>query len=190
VLVKNRWVGPREQVLNIPITCRWYVSDKPSSRPSIECWLCPPLLHWLARERNWVQTYGSVSRHVMDCVMSPFSQEQCPPQLCGRLHKRLLCVDHVRYIWSRTICGSSVGYVWRVGQVFPCRVYIDSNRRDSQVWVPLVCGSHHVDNLTDLISLPVSNVCCLIHSNVCNSCLSRVGCTLLQNDLNRAKIWK
>jgi hypothetical protein len=27
---------------------------------------------------------------------------------------------------------------------FPCSVYIDSNRRDSQIWVPLVCGSHHV----------------------------------------------
>jgi hypothetical protein len=36
-----------------------------------------PLLHWLARERSWVRTHGSVSRHAVDCVGSPFSQEQC-----------------------------------------------------------------------------------------------------------------
>jgi hypothetical protein len=44
----------------------------------------------------------------------------------------LLYADHVRYIWSWTICGLSVGSVWRVGWVFPYRVYIDLNRRDSQ----------------------------------------------------------
>jgi hypothetical protein len=35
-----------------------------------------PLLHWLVRERSWVRTRGSVSRHVVDCVGSPFSREQ------------------------------------------------------------------------------------------------------------------
>jgi hypothetical protein len=36
----------------------------------------------------------------------------------------------------------------------PCRVYIDSNRRDSRIWVPLICcDSHHVDNLMILMSL-------------------------------------
>jgi hypothetical protein len=45
--------------------------------------------------------------------------------------------------------------VWRVGRVFPCRVYIDLNRRDSRIWVSLVCGSHHVDNLTSLIVIDV-----------------------------------
>jgi hypothetical protein len=34
------------------------------------------LLHWLARERNWVQTHESVSRRAVDCVGSPFSHEQ------------------------------------------------------------------------------------------------------------------
>jgi hypothetical protein len=40
-----------------------------------ELGLCP-LLHWLVRERSWVQTHGSVSRRAVDCVGSPFSQEQ------------------------------------------------------------------------------------------------------------------
>jgi hypothetical protein len=38
----------------------------------------PPLLHWLALERNWVRTHGLVSRHVVDCVGSHFSREQLP----------------------------------------------------------------------------------------------------------------
>jgi hypothetical protein len=37
------------------------------------------LLHWLAWERNWVQTRGSVGQHAVDCVRSPFSQEQWDP---------------------------------------------------------------------------------------------------------------
>jgi hypothetical protein len=61
--------------------------------------------------------------------------------------EKLLYADYVRYIWSGSICGSSVESVCHIGQVFPCRVYIDSNHRDSQIRVPLVCGSHHVDNL-------------------------------------------
>jgi hypothetical protein len=40
---------------------------------------------------------------------------------------------------SETICGLSVGFMWRVGRVFLCRVYIASNRR-------LVRGSLHVVN--------------------------------------------
>jgi hypothetical protein len=94
-------------------------------------------------------------------------------------HERLLCVDHVRYIWSGTIRRLSVGCVWCIGQIFPCRVYIDSNRHDSQICVPLVCGSYHVDNLTNLMRLSVIDVCCLLHLIACNSCLSRVGCNLL-----------
>jgi hypothetical protein len=38
---------------------------------------------------------------------------------CWWLRERLLCVDHMRYVWSGTIHGLSVGCVWRVGRVFP-----------------------------------------------------------------------
>jgi hypothetical protein len=34
--VKDRWVDPHEQVFNIPITCWWYESSKPSNLISIE----------------------------------------------------------------------------------------------------------------------------------------------------------
>jgi hypothetical protein len=39
----------------------------------------------------------------------------------------------VRYVWYWTIRELSVGRVWRVSQVFPYRVNIDSNRRDSRI---------------------------------------------------------
>jgi hypothetical protein len=44
VSVKDRWVGPREQVLNVPIACRCYEPDKPSSLPSIEGGFTPTAL--------------------------------------------------------------------------------------------------------------------------------------------------
>jgi hypothetical protein len=45
----------------------------------------------------------------------------------------MICVDHVRYVWFGTIRGLSVGCVWCVGRIFPYRVYIHSNRCDSQI---------------------------------------------------------
>jgi hypothetical protein len=36
-------------------------------------------------------------------------------------------------VWSATIRESSVESVWHVDRVFPCRVYIDSNHRDSRI---------------------------------------------------------
>jgi hypothetical protein len=85
VSVKDRLVGPHEQVLNVPIACRWYGSGKPSSMRLMDVWLSP-LLYWLAREKNWVRTHGSVSRRVVDCVGRPFSREQwlCPTLSAAR----------------------------------------------------------------------------------------------------------
>jgi hypothetical protein len=36
-------------------------------------------------------------------------------------------------VWFGTIRESSVKSVWRVDRVFPSRVYIDSNHRDSRI---------------------------------------------------------
>jgi hypothetical protein len=48
-------------------------------------------------------------------------------------HKRLLCIDRMRYVWSGIIRGLSVGGVWCVGRVFHCRVYNDLNHHDSRI---------------------------------------------------------
>jgi hypothetical protein len=75
VSVKDRWVVPREQVLNVPIECRCNGPGKPNSWSPIGAWLTP-LLYWLAQEENWIRTCGSVSRCAVDCVGSPFSREK------------------------------------------------------------------------------------------------------------------
>jgi hypothetical protein len=54
-------------------------------------------------------------------------------------------------VWSGTLRGSSMESMWHVDRVFSYRVYIDLNRHDSQIWVSLVCGSHHVDILINLL---------------------------------------
>jgi hypothetical protein len=36
-------------------------------------------------------------------------------------------------VWFRTIRESSVESIWCVDEVFPCGVYIDSNRCDSRI---------------------------------------------------------
>jgi hypothetical protein len=66
-------------------------------------------------------------------VGSTFSQEQCICPTLLMTHKRLLYANHVRYVWSGVICGPSVESVCHVGRIFPCRVYIDSNNRDSRI---------------------------------------------------------
>jgi hypothetical protein len=45
----------------------------------------------------------------------------------------MLLTRTTRDVWSGTICESSVESAWCVDQVFPCRVYIDLNRRNSQI---------------------------------------------------------
>jgi hypothetical protein len=95
----------------------------------------PPLLQWLSWERNWVWTHGSVSRRAVDCVRSPFSQEQwlCPLSLMTTRKVAMRWLHEIHMVWDhmRTEHGMRVA-CW---SGFPCRVYIDSNYRDSWIWV-------------------------------------------------------
>jgi hypothetical protein len=64
----------------------------------------PPLLQWLARERNWVRTRGSVSRQAGDWVKSPFSQEQwlCPSLLTTSQKVAIRGLHEIRMIEDHT----------------------------------------------------------------------------------------
>jgi hypothetical protein len=46
VSMEDRWVGPREQVLNVLTAYQRYRPDNPSSMLSTDAWLSP-LHHWL-----------------------------------------------------------------------------------------------------------------------------------------------
>jgi hypothetical protein len=112
-----------------------YGSSKPSSLLSTDIWFCPHcFIGWLRRETG----YGPIdqSASVLWIVSGAlFLGSSDPAQLCWWLREMLLHMEHVRYVWSWTIRGLSMGSVWRIGRVFPYRVYIDSNRRDSRIWV-------------------------------------------------------
>jgi hypothetical protein len=59
--------------------------------------------------------------------------------------------------WDTYGHGSYADRAWKVCGVlirfFTCRVYIDSNHRNSRTWVPLVCDNHHIDILMNLMEL-------------------------------------
>jgi hypothetical protein len=86
---------------------------------------------WLGRETGYGPTDRSAGIVWIVSGALFLKSSDYPTLLVTR--KGLLCVDRVRYVWSWTICGLSVESVWCVGLVFPCRVYIDSNRRDSRI---------------------------------------------------------
>jgi hypothetical protein len=91
------------------------------------------LLYWFAWERHWYRPTDR-SADVLWIVSGAFflGGSGIRPNLLVA-HERLLYVDHVRYTWLMAIRILSMESVWRVGQVFPCSVYIDSNHRDS--WI-------------------------------------------------------
>jgi hypothetical protein len=121
-----------------------YGSSKPSSLLLTVVWLSPLLL-WL-----WGREKLDGDPQIGQLMCWRCSQEflflgsSDSVQLYWQLRKRFLYMDRVRYVWSRAIRGLSVENMWHVGRVFPCRVYIDSNYRDSKILVPLVRGSLHI----------------------------------------------
>jgi hypothetical protein len=93
------------------------------------------LLHWLTRVRNWVQTHGRSASvlWIMSGALFLGSSGIHPNLLV--ICERLLYIYCVRYVWSGTIRRLSVGCVCRVGRGFFCRLYIDSNHRNSRILV-------------------------------------------------------
>jgi hypothetical protein len=148
VSIKDQGIGTCEQVLNEPITCRWYGPCKPSSMPSTGAWL---------KRTTSMAVLGEKLRRVLWTTQlgwevelgAVFLGSSASVQPCWWLCERLLCVDRVRYIWSETIRRLSVECVWRVGQIFLYRVYINSNRRDSWIWVTACTWLPSSSNLLD-----------------------------------------
>jgi hypothetical protein len=157
VSVKDPWVGPREQVLNVSITC-WYMI--PVSWCSfVTTWLnllssMPRLSR--GRENEVTQDDSQAS---MSLVAKTSSRCRRPVLTSWGLAK--ICYTCTTCdVWSETMRGSRVESVWHVVHVFPCRLYIDLNHHDSRIWVSLICGSHHVDNLIKLVEGCLINELC------------------------------
>jgi hypothetical protein len=102
------------------------------------CWWMFDFLHcfirWLGRETG----YGPADRSagVLGIVSGAlFLGSSDFVQLCRWLMEGC----HVRGPPAGSVCQAYVDWcgkrTCRVGRVFPCRVYIDLNRRDSRIWV-------------------------------------------------------
>jgi hypothetical protein len=109
---------PREQVLNVPIACRRYGPSKSSSLPSTDGSFTLTASMTVLREKLGTNSM-IVQPTCRGLCREPFFWSSCSVHRCWRFRERLLCIDRVRYVWSGTICGLSVGCVWHVGPVSP-----------------------------------------------------------------------
>jgi hypothetical protein len=148
VSVKDRGVGTREQVLNVPIAYRWYGSGKPSSLPSTRVWLkrtaSMTVLGEKLRRVPWTTQPGwEVESWALFLGSSAFVQP------CWWLAKGY----HIQGSPTGSVCRAYVDWcgkrTCRVGRIFPCRVYIDSNHRDSRIWVTACSWLSSSSNLQD-----------------------------------------
>jgi hypothetical protein len=118
---------------------------------SIDAWFSL-LLQWLSWERNWVADQWICQPVCWGlCWETFFSGVVGSIQHCWWLAKGC----HVCVLPTGTV---RVAYVdWHgkctchVYWIFPYRVYIDSNHRDPQIRVPLVCGRQQVANYCNIV---------------------------------------
>jgi hypothetical protein len=134
VSVKDWGVGTCDQVLNVPIACRWYWPGKPSSLPSIGASLkrtvsMDVLGEKLRRVPRTTQPGWEVESGAL-FLGSNASVQSCW-QLVKGCHVRGPPTGSVRRVYvdwhGKRTC--------HIGQIFPYRVYIDSNRRSSRIRV-------------------------------------------------------
>jgi hypothetical protein len=122
VSVKDRSVGPREQVLNVPIAYRWYEPDKPSSLLLIDV-----LTFSTASLVGSGEKLGTGPR---------IGQSACCGLCWEPFFSRAVTLSNsVNDSWKVATYWDRPQKTCRVGQIFPYRVYIDSNHRDSRIWV-------------------------------------------------------
>jgi hypothetical protein len=133
VSIKDRSVGPYEQVLNVPIACRRYGPGKPSSWSSSGAWLTPPTLLAGSGEKLGMDPWIGQPACWRLCREPFFSGAVRSVQICRCLMKGC----HVRGPPAGSVHRAYVDWrgkrTCRVGRVFPYIVYIDSNHRDSQI---------------------------------------------------------
>jgi hypothetical protein len=104
-------------------------------------------LQWLSWEKNWVVDLRITPPACFELCREPFFSGAV-----GYIQHYWWLVKGC-YVHELPVESIRVRYVdWRekhtcrVYQVFPYRVYIDSNHRDSRIWVPLVYGHQHIAN--------------------------------------------
>jgi hypothetical protein len=107
------------------------------------------LLQWLSWERNWGGFRGPLSQAKRWSQEHLFSRAVLSVQPCRWLIKGC----HVRGPLTGSVRRAYMNWhgkcTCRVGRVFPCKVYIDSNRHNSQIWVTTCSWLPASSNLQD-----------------------------------------
>jgi hypothetical protein len=129
VLIKERWVGPCEQVLNVPITC-WYMG--PVSRCScVTIWskpLSPMLRRSWGKKDEVTQGDGRTSLSMVAKISSGVGA--CFDLVGTTWNVAMRWPCEIRMVWDHTWTERVACWLG-----FPYRVYIDLNHRDSRIWV-------------------------------------------------------
>jgi hypothetical protein len=132
VSVKDRWVSPREQVLNVPIACRWYGPGKPSSWSPAGAWLTPP--NSLVGSGKKLHTDPGIGQLACCglCRESFFSGAVRSVQICQRLAKGC-------YMWTM---GDTYGLgPYADGAWAMCDVLVRfSLARCTSIWIVVTLG--------------------------------------------------
>jgi hypothetical protein len=132
--ISDMILGDKPLISEVVLSHRWYGSGKPSSLPLTCAWLkrtaSMAVLGEKLRRVPWTTQPGwEVESRALFLRSSPSVQP------CWWLMKGY----HIRGPPTGSVCRAYVDWhgkrTYRVGQVFPCRVYINSNRHDSQMWV-------------------------------------------------------
>jgi hypothetical protein len=133
VSVKDRWVDAPRASIECTNRMLVYGPNEPSSLLSTGAWLNPIVSLNVRGEKLGGDPQISQSVCWGCNRESLFLRSSVIGPNLSVTHKRLLYMDHVRYIWPRDICRPSIKSGWRVGRIFPCRAYIESNHRDSDM---------------------------------------------------------
>jgi hypothetical protein len=148
VSVKDRGVGTREQILNVPIACRWYGPGKPSSQPSTGAWLKPTdSMSFLGEKLSWVPRATQPGWEVESGTLFSGAIVSVQP------YRWLVKGCHVQGPPAGSIRRAYVDWrgkrTYHIGRVFPCSVYIYSNCRDTRIWVTACSWLPSSSNLQD-----------------------------------------
>jgi hypothetical protein len=144
VSVKDRWVGPCEQVLNVLIVCQRYGPGKPSSRSSIEDWLCPHCFYdCLGRETEYEPMDRSVGVLWIVSGALFLGAVTLLISIETTLNVATRWPREIHMIWDHTRTEREMRVACWSG--FPCRMYINSNHRDSWIWVVTYLRQHIVN---------------------------------------------
>jgi hypothetical protein len=152
--LRTEWLAPVSKYWTYRSHTGVYRPSKPISLPSIDggFTLTDSRLSW---ERNWVRTQLGTDPQISQPMCCGLYRE---PFFSGAVALSIVVDDfmnvcHARGLPTENVCGAYVDWrekrMYRVDRVFSYMLYIDSNHRDSRIWVTACLWLSSSSNLLD-----------------------------------------